>query len=117
MRLDLRKELLERFAKPQDVEEELKTSIINTEMYAVLVMCYDIYSMSPRSMRLNESFIKGILMASRGIGGKGSEQLLQLLAPTRIQQYLFPAHITPEKEESGEEEKKEEQKKKRFKLF
>ncbi len=93
MRIDIRKQLMDLFTQRNDVVTEMKTSIISSDEHYVMAMLYAIAETSKTTKMIVEPWLRGLASSSRGLGGKGSEQLISLLYPGRIQQYLFPYPI------------------------
>ena len=118
MQSEIKKILLEIFTRRQDeLEAELKTAIFNSEDFYHIAMLYAIADVSETTRSIVEPWLRGLAAASRGLGGKGSEQLINLLYPARSQQYLFPLPIFDKSSNDQEGVKDEAKPKKRFKIF
>lgn len=116
---NIKRRLLEIFTRPQQLETEIKTGIFNSEDTYHLAILYATMNVSPTTRMIVEDYLRGYVLSSRGLGGKGSEQLISLLYPPRYQEYLFPYPMISKAPEREEEEEKgeEEEKRKRFKWF
>lgn len=112
MNADLKKILLEIFTgRNEELETELKTAIFNSEDFYMMAMIYAVADTSETVRKLVEPWIRGFASTSRGLGGKGSEQLISLLYPGRGQQYLFPYPIYQQSETKNIEAQTVEKKK------
>jgi hypothetical protein len=113
-RFDIKRTLLGVFTEKQDqIEAEMKTAILGSDEHYLIAELYSIMHTGKYAERIVEPYLRGLVSSSRGLGGKGAEQLISLLYPSRYQQYLFPYPMTymqpvqtpvePQEEQQGEE--------------